>query len=86
MAEGGLPGPAPHGEDPPPQPTPQPLPLQPGQQVHMHMNWSHFKPEYSGKPEEDVEAHLLRTDDWMNTWFPWWCKSSKILSDTNGRS
>ena len=24
------------------------------------MNWSHFKPEYSGTPEEDV-------DDWMNT-------------------
>ena len=31
------------------------------------MNWSHFKPEYSGKPEEDVEAHLLRMNDWMNT-------------------
>ena len=31
------------------------------------MNWSHFKPEYSGKPEEDVEAHLLRINDWMNT-------------------
>ena len=28
---------------------------------------AHFKPEYSGKPEEDVEAHLLRTNDWMNT-------------------
>ena len=68
MAEGGLQGPAPQREDPPPlQPVPQPLPPQPGQQVHMHMNWSHFKPEYSGKPEEDVEAHLLRTNDWMNT-------------------
>ena len=33
----------------------------------MCMNWSHFKPEYSGKPEEDVEVHLLRTNDWMNT-------------------
>ena len=33
----------------------------------MHMNWSHFKPEFSGKPEEDVEAHLLRTNDWMTT-------------------
>ena len=31
------------------------------------MNWSHFKPEYSGKPEEDVEAHLLRMNDWTNT-------------------
>ena len=64
MAEDGLPGHAPHREDPPP---PQPVLPQPGQQVHMHMNWSHFKPEYSGKPEEDVEAHLLRTNDWMNT-------------------
>ena len=67
MEEGGLPGPAPHREDPPPQPTPQPLQPQPDQHVHMHMNWSHFKPEYSGKPEEDVEAHLLRMNDWMNT-------------------
>ena len=68
MAEGGLPGPAPHMEDPPPpQPTPQPILPQPGQQVHMHMNWSNFKAEYSGKPEEDVEAHLLRTNDWINT-------------------
>ena len=67
MAEGGLPGPAPQREDPPLQPTPQPLQPQPCQQVPLCMNWSHFKPEYSGKPEEDVEAHLLRTNDWMNT-------------------
>ena len=73
MAEGGVPGPAPCREDPPPppqprpQPTPQPVLPQPGQQIHMHINWSHFKPEYSGKPEEDVEAHLLKTNDWMNT-------------------
>ena len=60
MAEGGLLGPA-H------QPPQQPPQLQQAQQVHMHMNWSHFKPEYPGKPEEDVEAHLLRTNDWMNT-------------------
>ena len=44
MAEGGLPGPAPHREDPPLQPAPQPVPPQPGQQVQMHRNWSHFKP------------------------------------------
>ena len=31
------------------------------------LNWSHFRPEFSGKPEEDAEAHLLRTDDWMET-------------------
>ena len=29
-------------------------------------NWSNFKPEFSGKPEEDVEAHLLCSNDWMN--------------------
>ena len=26
-----------------------------------------FKPEYAGKPEEDMEAHLLRMNDWMDT-------------------
>ena len=31
------------------------------------LNWSHFKPEFAGKPDEDVEAHLLRTNDWMDT-------------------
>ena len=31
------------------------------------LNWSHFKPEFTGKPDEDVEAHLLRTNNWMNT-------------------
>ena len=31
------------------------------------LNWSYFKPEFSGKPEEEVVAHLLRTNDWMET-------------------
>ena len=31
------------------------------------LNWSHFKPEYAGKPEEDAEMHLLRTNNWMDT-------------------
>ena len=31
------------------------------------LNWSHFRPEFSGKPEEYVEAHLLRTEDWVST-------------------
>ena len=31
------------------------------------LNWSHFRPEFSGTPNEDVEAHLLRTEDWMTT-------------------
>ena len=40
------------------------------QQLALHMpplNWSHIKPELSGKPEEDAGAHLLRTNDWMET-------------------
>ena len=64
MAEGGLPGPAPQREEQPLPPIPQPA--QPGQQAQVHMNWSHFKPEYSNKLE-DVEAHLLRTNNWMTT-------------------
>ena len=35
-------------------------------QRHLHINWSNFKPEFSGKPDEDVEAHLLHSNDWMN--------------------
>ena len=31
------------------------------------LNWSYFKPVFSGKPEEDAETHLLRTTDWMDT-------------------
>ena len=31
------------------------------------LNWSYFKPEFSGKPEKDAEAHLLRTNDWIGT-------------------
>ena len=40
-------------------------PAQQGQQL-VHLNWSYFKPEYSGKSDEDAEAHLLCTTDWMN--------------------
>ena len=31
-----------------------------------HLNGPHFKPDFSGMPIEDAEAHLLRTNDWMN--------------------
>ena len=62
MAEGGQQGPA-HREGQ--QPSPQQPQLSP--QHQMHMNWSHLKPEFSGKPEEDVEVHLLQTNDWMTT-------------------
>ena len=59
MAEDGQPGPAHReGQQPPPQI---------GLQQQMCVNWSHFKPKFSGKPEEDVEVHLLLTNDWMTT-------------------
>ena len=32
----------------------------------MHVNWSHFKAEFSGKSEEDAETHLLQTNDCLN--------------------
>ena len=32
----------------------------------VHLNWSNFKPEFLGKPDEDTEAHLLCTNNWMN--------------------
>ena len=31
------------------------------------MNYSYFNPEFSGKPEEDPEAHTLKMIDWKNT-------------------
>ena len=36
------------------------------EQRHIHLNWSNFKPEFLGKPEEDAEAHLLCSNDWMD--------------------
>ena len=40
-------------------------PVQPG--PIPQLKWSHFKPEFAGKSDEDVEAHLFRTNDWMGT-------------------
>ena len=31
----------------------------------IYQNWVGKKPEFSGKPEEDAESHLLSTRDWM---------------------
>ena len=66
MAYAGLP--------PPAVPTPQPLQVpqalqQPAKQAqHVpQLNWSHFKPEFLGKPEKDAKAHLLRMNDWIDT-------------------
>ena len=63
----------------PQQPVPnwlQPLLHQPAPQIiHQPMViWSHFKPEVMDKPEEDAEAHLLHTNDWMQTHFWGKCK------------
>ena len=55
----------------PVQPVPQLVPVQlapagvvPIPQI-IYQNWIGKKPEFSGKPEEDVESHLLSTRDWM---------------------
>ena len=66
-----MPGPQVQGVPAPNPPPRQPEllgPQQPAQlaQQVVHLNWSYFKLEYSGKPEEDAEAHLLCTNDWMN--------------------
>ena len=45
--------------------TSPPQPIQPAPMPQL--NWSHFKPEFTGKPNEDAEVHLLRTNDWMIT-------------------
>ena len=42
------------------------MPLAPEVPQRPPLNWSHFKPEYAGRLDEDVEAHLLRTNDWMD--------------------
>ena len=46
----------------PQAPAAAPTAQEPGQQV-VHMNWSYFKPEFSGQPDEDAEGHLLHTND-----------------------
>ena len=53
--------------DPPQKPNnPDPLPEQPPMPMaNNQLNWSHFKPDFLGKPEEDAEAYLLRTKYWM---------------------
>ena len=55
----------------PAQPVPQLIPAQlapagvlPVPQI-IYQNWIGKKPEFSGKPEEDAESHLLSTRDWM---------------------
>ena len=60
--------PAGEAEQPQESNNPNPLPEQPPMPMaNNQLNWSHFKPDFSGKPKEDTEAHLLRTNDWMTT-------------------
>ena len=78
MADGGLPAPqapptapAPPAASPAPPTQPAALPVQPAApQIRPgqipQLNWSHFKPEFSGKPNEDAEAHLHMKNDWMD--------------------
>ena len=68
-------------QDPPPPQNPQ-IPLIPNapeappalEALHLPaphvplLNWSHFKPKHSRKPDKDAESHLLRTNDWMDAW------------------
>ena len=77
MAEGGPPAPQPPHVQPATSASPVQTPAQPaqpdqlvpisqpGQQPPLHC--CHFKPEFAGKPEDDAEAHLLHTSDWMET-------------------
>ena len=65
-------GPAQIGKNVAVQPSQQPAPVQlvpagivvPTPQI-IYQNWIGKKPEFSGKPEEDAESHLLSTRDWM---------------------
>ena len=61
-------GPTQVGQNLPVQPPRQPVPVQPapaGMVVPapqiIYQNWIGKKPEFSGKPEEDAESHLLST-------------------------
>ena len=55
---------------PPAQPVVPPVQLA-APPVHQgpmpQLKWSHFKPEFTGKTDEDAELHLLRTNDWIDT-------------------
>ena len=71
-------------------PIPQPVPAQPAPAGVMpvpqiiYQNWIGKKPEFSGKPEEDVESHLLSIRDWMEAHnFPEGEKVRHFQSDFN---
>ena len=51
----------------PKQPNQPPIILPDPMANPQQLIWSYFKPEFAGKADEDVAAHLLRTNDWMDT-------------------
>ena len=65
-------GPTLVGQNIPVQPLHQLVPMQlapadivvPTPQI-IYQNWTGKKPEFSGKPKEDAESHLLSSRDWM---------------------
>ena len=49
--------------------NPNPIPVQPPiPMANNQLNCSHFRPGFSGTPNEDVEAHFLRMENWMTTY------------------
>ena len=61
---------APAEDKEPPQDAgnPNPIPVQPPiPMANNQLNWSHFRPEFSGTPNKDAEGYLLRMEDWMTT-------------------
>ena len=54
----------------PPVAPDHPVPTQPMHHISQ-VNWSHFKLEFAGKPKNDAQIHLLKINDWMDTYaFP----------------
>ena len=51
--------------EPPQDPgNPNPIPVQScASMANNQLNWSHFRPEFSGTPHKDEKAHLLRMED-----------------------
>ena len=54
------------GQQAPQQQEQHTQPRQQGQKI-IHLNWTHFKPDFLEKPEEDVVVDLLCTIHWINT-------------------
>ena len=65
--KGGVPVPNPPPNQNQQQQQKQQQQIQDQQQKIIPLNWSNFKPEFSGNPDEDAEAHLLCSNDWINT-------------------